>query len=95
VACRVLHCLHGLQQQPACLDDRAVGGTEVLAAAVDDGPHTLLDGAVLGVDAVDAGEALRLLDLAVEQVVVLPVALRAERRLIDVERAIAEAALGA
>src|ERR1041384_5710461 len=66
--------LHRVQQQAAGLDDGAVGRAQVLAAAIDDGAHALLDGAVLRVDAVDAGETLGLLDVAVEQVVVLAVA---------------------
>src|SRR5713226_1003062 len=65
----------------------------MLACAVDGGAHALLDRAVLDVDAVDAGEGLGLLYAAIQQVVVLPVALRAEGGLIDVERAVAEPAL--
>src|SRR5216683_2883763 len=84
-----------LQEQPARLDHGPVGGAQVLARAVDDGPHALLDRAVLGIDAVDTGEGLGLLHAAIQQVVVLPVALRAEGALVDVERAVAEAALEA
>src|SRR5262245_8891741 len=52
--------LRGVQEQTPRLDDRAVGGAEVLAAPIDDGAHGLLYRAVLDVDAVDAGEALGL-----------------------------------
>ena len=48
---------------------------------------------VLLVDAVDAGVALGALHLAVEAVIVRPVLLRAERRLVDEIRAVADAAL--
>src|SRR5262245_21425925 len=47
------HRLDRLQEEPARLDDRLVGRPQVLPAAVDDGPHAFLDGAVLGVDPVD------------------------------------------
>src|SRR6266851_4896389 len=84
-----------LQEQPARLDHGPVGGAQVLARAVDDGPHALLDRAVLGIDAVDAGEGLGLLHAAIQQVVVLAVALRAEGALVDVEGAVAQPALEA
>src|SRR5688572_30674668 len=66
----LLHRAYGLQQELARLDHRAVGRPQVLAAAVHDRAHALLDSAVLDVDAVDAGEGLGLLYLAVDQVVV-------------------------
>src|SRR5439155_14618111 len=79
--------------QPPRLDDGLVGGPEMLAGAVDDAAHTFLDGAVLGIDAIDPREGLRLLHAAIEQVVVLAIALGAEGRLVDVHRAVAQSAL--
>jgi hypothetical protein len=58
-------------------------------------PIALLHRPVLDIDAVDPGEALRPLHAAIKQVVVLAVAPGPEGRLVDVERAIAEAALEA
>src|ERR1700682_5578043 len=66
----------------------------MLLRAVDDRPHALLHRAVLRVDAVDAGESLGLLDLAVDHPVVALVAERTElARLLDVIGAVAVAAL--
>src|SRR5262245_43416612 len=85
--------LDRLEQEPARLDDGLVGGAEVLAAPIDDAPHALLDGAVLRVDPLDAREALGLLHLAIEQVIVPAVALAPEGGLIDVERPVTQAPL--
>src|SRR5438045_3796310 len=38
--------LHRLQQQTPSLDHRLVGGTEMLASAIDDAAHALLDRAI-------------------------------------------------
>src|SRR5207245_5493792 len=89
----VAHGLHGLEQEPARLDHRLVGRPQMLARAIDDRPHALLDRAVLHVDALDPREALGLLHLAVEHVVVALVANRAERALVHVEWPVSEAAL--
>ena len=67
----------------------------MLFAAVDDAPHAFLDRAVLHVDPVDRGEALGALHRAIDQVVVLPVRLGAEGRLVDMQRPITEPALEA
>ena len=60
-------------QQLAGGDDRAIGRAEMLQGAVHDGAHRLLHSPVLGIDAVDTGERFRLLDLAIDQPIVLPV----------------------
>ncbi len=65
----------------------------MLLAAVDYGAHAFLDSAVLGVDPVDPGERLVFLHLAIQEVVVPPVGLRAEGRLVDVGRTVSGAAL--
>ena len=65
-----------IQQPAARRDDREVAGAEVLLAAVVDGAHAFLYRTVLVVDAPDSGVAHSALDLAVEQIVVLHVALR-------------------
>src|SRR5207253_650425 len=59
-------------------DHRAVGRDEVLPRAVDDAPHALLNGVVLRVHAVDPGVGLRLLQIAVDEPVVVPVGHLAE-----------------
>src|SRR6202035_850886 len=46
----LLNRYHRLAQQPAHLDDRLIGWTKMLFAAVYDRPHALLDRAVLHVD---------------------------------------------
>jgi len=58
-------------------------------------PHALLDRSVLHVDPVDAGEAFGPLHLAINQVIVLSVGFRAEGRLIDMQRPVAEPAFEA
>src|SRR5271167_2850564 len=87
--------LHRLAQQTPHLDDRLVGRSEMLLAAVDDAPHALLDCAILHVDPVDPGEALGPLHLAIDQIVILPVRLGTEGRLIDMQRSVAETAIEA
>src|SRR5688572_26327158 len=67
----------------------------MLEAPIHDRAHALLHRAVLDVHAVDAGEALGALHTAIQEVVVRAVLARAEGRLIDVERTVAEAALEA
>src|SRR5438105_9093743 len=68
----------------------------MLLGAVDDGPHPFLYRAVLRVDAVDAGEGLVFLDLAIDHPIVAFVAERAElARLFDVIGTVAVAALHA
>src|SRR6266849_9806297 len=68
----------------------------MLLGTVDDRSHALLHRAILGIDAVDAGEGLGLLDLTVDHPVVTLVAERTElARLLDVIGAIAVAALHA
>src|SRR6516165_6193650 len=52
-----LHRLDSLPQQLARLNDGLVRRSEVLLAAINDATHSLLYGAVLHVDAVDAREA--------------------------------------
>src|SRR5216683_400383 len=65
----------------------------MLLGTVDDRSHALLHSAVLGIDAVDAGEGLGLLDLTVDHPVVALVAERTElARLLDVIGAVAIAA---
>src|SRR5262249_41042920 len=61
-------------------DDRLVGRAQVLARAVDDGPHALLDRVVLSVHAVDAAEGLALLDIAIDAPVIGSVADLTEAR---------------
>src|SRR5262245_63407838 len=65
----------------------------MLPAPIDDGPHALLDGAILRVDAVDPRKGLRALHLTILQVVVRAVLSRAKRRLVHVERSVAKPAL--
>src|SRR5262245_6505436 len=62
-------------QQPPHLDDSFVGRAQMLLTAVADGPHALLNRAVLHVDAVDAGERLGLLHRAVDQIGIVAVGL--------------------
>src|SRR5262245_64679936 len=88
-----LHRLDSLSQQLARLDDGHVRRSEVLLAAIDDATHSLLYGAVLHVDAVDAGEAFGALDLAIDQIVVRAVGLGAERHLVDMHWAVPETSL--
>src|SRR5262245_59831208 len=77
---RCLAEVTGLFHQPtARRDDREVARAAVLLAAVVDGAHAFLYRTVLVVDAPDSGVAHRALDLAVEQIVVLHVALRQKR----------------
>src|SRR6266850_6072586 len=89
----VLHRPGRLQEQTSRLDDGLVGGPEMLAGAIDDAAHALLDGPVLGIDTVDPREGLRLLHAAILEIVVLAIALGAEGRLIDVRRAVSQTAL--
>src|SRR5215472_1523963 len=89
----LLDGLDRLSQETAHLDDRLVGGAEMLFAAVDDPSHAFLDCAVLHVDPIDPSKALGPLHLAIDQIVVLAVGLGTEGRLIDVKRPIAEPAL--
>src|SRR5215468_3270225 len=88
-----LHRLDSLPQQLARLDDCLVRRSEVLLAAIDDAAHSLLYGAVLHVDTVDAGEAFGALDLAVDQIVVRAVGLGAERHLVDMQWPVPKIAL--
>src|SRR6185312_13503724 len=73
-----LHRLHRFEQQPARRHNRFVGGAEILAAAIDDQPHALLHGAILLIDAGDAGEGLCLLHRAIDAPIIAAVAQRAE-----------------
>src|SRR5271165_513532 len=92
----LLHGLDCLQQEAPRRDDRAVGRSQMLLRAVDDRPHPFLHSAVLGVDAVDAGIGLVLLDLSVDHPIVALVAERAElARLLDIVGAVAIAAFHA
>ena len=64
----------------------------MLFGAVHHGPHAFLHGPVLRVNALNTGEILGLLHLPIQQVVVAPVPLGAEGRLVHLERAIAQTA---
>ena len=59
-----------------CCSDAEVGRAEMLARAVLDRPLAVLDRRILLADAGDAGEGRGLLLMAVDQVVVVPVAQR-------------------
>src|SRR5690349_20097363 len=91
----ILYSHNGRAQHAPRLADRLVGRPQMLLRAIDDRAHGFLQGAVLLVDAVDAGIALGALHLAVEAVIVGAVLLRAEGLLVDKIGAIADAALGA
>ena len=56
--------LAGLQQQSAHLNDRRVGAAQVLLGAVINGPHTLLDGKILGIGALNPRVVYRSLSLS-------------------------------
>jgi hypothetical protein len=66
----------GAHDELAELDDPEVGRAEMLARAVLDRPLAVLDRRILLADAGDAGEGRGLLLMAVDQVVVVPVAQR-------------------
>ena len=68
------HRRHRVEQDVAQDHDGAVGGAEMLARAVDDRAHALLHRMILGGDAVDPGEGLGLLLVAVDHPVDVAVA---------------------
>ena len=76
----LLHCLDGLQGQAACLDDGFISRPHVLSGAVHNTSHAFLDSPVLCVNALNASKILGFLCLAIQQVVVVPISLRAEGR---------------
>jgi hypothetical protein len=82
-----------LQEQATGLDHGLISGAEVFAAAIDHASHALLNGPVLGIDPIDAGERLGLLNVPIEQVVVQTIAPGAKRGLVDVRGPVAEPAL--
>ena len=61
----VLNCPDSVKEHPAGCHDSHIGRTQKFPTSVYDGPHTLLDGAVLGVDSGDAGERLGPLGFAI------------------------------
>ena len=78
--CRAaLDCVRRVEQQLAHHHDAAVGCAEIFLRAVGDDAHAFLDRHVLGVDALDAGKARRLLRRAVDEIVVLGARLDAVR----------------
>ena len=66
------------------MDNGSIGRSQMLFAAIDDTPHCLLQGSILGVDAIDAGEGFVFLHLTIDEIIVVPVGPRAEGLLVDV-----------